>query len=124
MNKPLLAAAVVSAATFGLHVIGGGAEIHAPIQDSDLPLPLRAVSAVLWHFVSAVLLLQAVAFVWLSRQPSPPLVWFLIALQACIAGPFLFYGITMLGTVWTLGQWLIFVVIAALGLWGARAAAE
>ncbi len=118
MNIPLLAAAVLSAATFGLHVIGGGAEFHVPIQAVDMPLPLRAVSAILWHFVSAMLFLQAIAFGWLALRPNMPLAWFLSAVQLCFAGLFLFYGLTMLGSIWVLLQWTIFTAIAGLALWG------
>jgi hypothetical protein len=118
MNIPLLAAAALSAATFGLHVVGGGAEFHAPIQAVDMPLPLRTVSAILWHYVSVMLLLQAIAFGWLARSPSVPLLWFLIAVQLGFAGLFLVYGLVMLGSIWVLLQWTIFIAIAGLALWG------
>ncbi|TAG20387.1 MAG: hypothetical protein EAZ40_09820 [Rhodobacterales bacterium] len=118
MNIPFLAAAALSAATFGLHVVGGGAEFHAPIQAVDMPLPLRTMSAILWHYVSAMLLLQAAAFGWVARTPNMPLLWFLIAVQLCFAGLFLVYGLMMLGSIWVLLQWVIFIAIAGLALWG------
>ena len=42
----------------------------------------------------------------------------LVAIQICFAGLFLFYGQTMLGTVWTLAQWTIFTILAGLIVWG------
>lgn len=118
MQYPTLAAAGLMAATVGLHVIGGGAEFHAPIQASSLDLPLRAISAVLWHAVTILLAVQAVALFWLARQPNGAMALLLVAIQIGFAGLFLFYGQTMLGTVWILGQWTIFVALAALIIWG------
>ncbi len=118
MNKPMLAAAAISALTFGLHVIGGGADVHAPIQASTLPLPLRAISAVLWHFVSLILALQALGFLSVARTANRDLSLMLIAIQIGTAVLFVFYGLTMLGTIWLMPQWTIFLTVAALGLWG------
>lgn len=115
------AAAILMAGTTGLHVIGGGPEFHAPIQASGLDLPLRAISAVLWHFVSLMLALQAVALLWLARHPDGAMAALLTAIQIGFAVLFMFYGQTMLGTVWILGQWTIFLTLAVLiicGQWG------
>ncbi len=124
MNKPMMAAAVLSAATVLLHVIGGGTDVHAPIQASNMDLALRAISAVIWHFVSLMLALQAVGFYAVARGPNRELAWFLIAIQLGTAVLFLFYGATMLGTVWIMGQWTIFLAIGALGLWGMKKGAQ
>ena len=43
---------------------------------------------------------------------------FLTAIQTGFAALFLFYGQTMLGTVWVLAQWTIFLALAALIIWG------
>ena len=118
MRYPTLAAAVGMAATTVLHVFGGGPEVHQPIQASALELPLRAVAAVLWHAVTGLLAVQSVALVWLARHPDQPMAVLLVAIQIGFAGLFLFYGQTMLGTVWTLGQWTIFAVLAVLIVWG------
>jgi hypothetical protein len=118
MRLPLLAAAAIMAATVFLHVIGGGAEFHAPLQALTLDLPLRAISAVLWHMVTLLLILQTAALFWLARNPNPALASLLASIQIGFAGLFLLYGQTMLGTVWILGQWTIFLALAALILWG------
>ncbi len=122
MRHPTLAAAILMAATTGLHVIGGGPEFHVPIQASSLDLPLRAISAVLWHMVTVLLAIQAVALLWLARHPNIPMTTLLLAIQIGFAGLFLFYGQTMLGTVWQLGQWTIFLALAALIAWGQSSA--
>lgn len=120
MNKPMMAAAVLSAATFGLHVLGGGRDVHIPIQASDLDVSLRAISAVLWHFASLVLALQTIAFWALSQRANPTMGWLLIGVQGGTAALFLFYGATLLGTIWIMPQWTIFLALAALGLWGQK----
>jgi hypothetical protein len=120
MSIPTLIAAALTAATFFLHVFGGGPEFHAPIQASALDLPLRAISAVLWHAISLLLATEAVALLWLARYPNRPMAALLGAIQISFAGLFLFYGQTMLGSVWILGQWTIFLVLAGLIFWGAR----
>lgn len=118
MRYPTLAAAVLMAATAWLHVVDGNTEFHTPIQASSLDLPLRAISAVLWHFVTLMLALQAAALLWLARHPDRAMAVLLAAIQIGFAGLFLFYGQTMLGTVWVLGQWTIFLVLAMLIIWG------
>ncbi len=118
MQYPTLAAAGLMVATVALHVIGGGAEFHVPIQASSLDLPLRAISAVVWHAVTILLAVQAVALLWLARHPNGAMALLLVAIQIGFAGLFLFYGQTMLGTVWILGQWTIFLALAALIVWG------
>lgn len=114
MRYPTLAAAALMAATTALHVIGGGAAFHAPIQTSSRDLPLRAISAELWHFVTVMLVLQTAALLWLSRHPERGLAALLLAIQIGFAGLFIYYGQTMLGTVWHLGQWTIFLALAFL----------
>lgn len=118
MQYPTLAAAILMAGTTGLHVFGGGAEFHLPIQASALDLPLRAISAVLWHFVTLMLSVQSIALLWLARHPDRAIAALLAAIQIGFAGLFLYYGQTKLGTVWVLGQWTIFITLAALIIWG------
>jgi hypothetical protein len=120
MRIPTLLAAALMAATFALHVFGGGPEFHLPIQASGMELPLRAISAILWHAVSVLLAVQAVALLWLARHPHHGMAALMVAIQIGFAGLFLYYGQTMMGTVWILGQWTIFLALAVLIAWGAR----
>ncbi len=124
MNRPIFAAAVVSLLTFFIHVVGGGADVHAPIQVSSLAPQLRAISAVLWHEVSALLLVQSVALAWDARHTrrNQALLGVLLALQVSFAALFVFCGWSVLGTVWVMPQWIIFTALAALMAWGLRPA--
>jgi hypothetical protein len=119
-NKTMVMAAVLSAARFCLHVIGGGADVHTPIQKSDLEASLRAISAVIWHFISLILLLQSVAFWVLAKRPNWELAWFLTAIQFGFAALFIYYGLTMLGSIWIMPQWVVFLGIGILSLLGQK----
>lgn len=118
MNRPILAAAVLMILTLFVHVFAGGPEIHQLIQTSALPTGLRAVSAVLWHAVSVNLLVFSVALLWLAKHPNPPLGLTISFIQLGWAALFLYYGASMLATVWLMPQWLIFLTIPALTFWG------
>ena len=112
---------VTSALTFGLcaiHVVAGGREVHQPMQRSDLPLDLRAFSAVLWHAVTVVLLVMAAGTAWLAVWPDSGLALVLIAICLGWALLFVWYGQRMLGRLMPMPQWISFLVLAALIGWG------
>ena len=119
MNLGYLLSGIGAALTFGLHVWGGGPEFLHPYLTMLEDPRLRAMSVVLWHAVSLALALQALAMIWLARNPSRPLGLFIAASHLGWAVLFLIVGQTMLGTVWDFVQWVIFVVLAGLALWGA-----
>lgn len=114
MNRWMAAAGALLLLTCYVHVFAGGPEIHVPIQASELALELRAISAVLWHAVTVVLLTFAVAAIWVALRPNRDLVVLLIAVQIGFAGLFLYYGQVLLGTVWPMPQWIIFLTIPAI----------
>ncbi|TLP61490.1 hypothetical protein FEE96_14705 [Parasedimentitalea maritima] len=118
INRSYAVAATLMGLTVGLHVFGGGPEIHDPIRASAMPDVVRAVGSVLWHAVTWILILMAVALAWISYRQNSALFVMVIAIQAGFAALFLFYGWTLLGTVWEMGQWTIFSVIPAVMLLG------
>lgn len=121
MSVLLFTASAASFAICGLHVVGGGAEIHRPIQASALAVPLRAISAVLWHAVTVVLLVMGVGSAWLGLHPEPGLAVTLMAICVGWSGLFLWYGRRMLNGVMALPQWILFLPLAVLigwGMWG------
>jgi len=68
MRKIIFAAAVVNALTAGVHIFMGGADVVAPLFDSNLQrIPLLTLYAV-WHMVSAILVLSAIALFLLSYR--------------------------------------------------------
>lgn len=122
MNRTIVFAGLLTFATFWLHVIGGGIEVHHPMLSSGMDHKLKAFASILWHFVSAVLLINSGALLFAAWQPSwrDPLVWSVIAQHTAIAVLFVFYGITRLGEIWSMPQWVIFLVINAICLTGLR----
>ena len=118
MSVITLVAAVLTAATFCIHVFSGGPEIHRPIQNSALAPILRCISAVLWHGISIVLLVFALALAWMAWHPNLPLAVTMIVIQLGFAGLFLYYGLRITGSVWPAPQWVIFIGLSGLIAWG------
>ena len=118
MNIGYLLSGLGSAVTFGLHIWGGGPEFLDAYLTTLSDPRLRAMSVVLWHAVSLALALQAIALFWLARTPSRPLGMYIAAGQVGWAILFLIVGQTMLGTVWDFVQWIVFLFLAGLSLWG------
>mgnify|MGYP000046819713 FL=1 len=118
MNRWNLAAAALMALTFCVHVFAGGPEIHVAIQGSELSEYLRAISAVLWHAVTVILAVFALAYLWLARHENRALALVMVATQLGFAALFLWYGATLLGTIWPMPQWVIFLLIPAISAAG------
>jgi len=116
MNKWFGAAAVLSVLLTAAHIIGGTPDFLMPILQSDLDPLVRAGAAVVWHGVSALLIVNsAVLIAAAMNRPSGQggAIW--VATQYLgFTGLFLFYGITRMGTVTDLPQWVLIGVIAAL----------
>ena len=111
-------AAALMGATVLIHVFAGGPEVHAPLQ-AALPDPgLAAFAALLWHAVTVVLIVLAYGLWVLAGRRDPALEITLSGVQIGFAGLFLFYGLTRLGTVWDMPQWLIFLALPALTRFG------
>ncbi|GAA0587049.1 hypothetical protein [Caenispirillum bisanense] len=107
-------ASALMALTLCIHVFAGGPEVHEPLQTILTDPPLAAIAAVLWHAVTVVLAVLALGLWRLAQHDDPLLEAVLSGIQLGFAGLFLFYGLTRLGTVWTMPQWIIFLAIPAL----------
>ncbi|SFU51113.1 hypothetical protein SAMN04488527_104137 [Aliiroseovarius crassostreae] len=120
MKRSMILAAVLMGLTTGVHVLAGGPDIHLPIQSSNLPADLRAISAVLWHAVTVNLTLFTLSLAWMVRHENRGLGVLLVGVLLGYAGLFLYYGATILGTLWVMPQWVIFLLIPAVMLFGMR----
>lgn len=113
-------AAALMGATVLIHVFAGGPDVHAPLQ-AALPNPaLAAFAAVLWHAVTVVLIALSYGLWVLARRHDPALEIVLSGVQLGFAVLFVVYGITRLGTVFDMPQWMIFLAIPALTRFGQR----
>lgn len=121
MNRYLLAAAIMSFLTMLVHVFLGGPEVLDPGLASPLDDVWKGVFVVVWHAVSAILLINAVALGFAARgQGAKPVALLVAAQYLAFTALFLFYGATMLGTLWPMPQWIIFIAISAVILWPYR----
>lgn len=114
MRHAPLAAAIILTFTFFLHIFGGGPEFDQPFQAQLGDEKLKAVAAILWHFISAALAIAAIAGLALWRRPNRDLALTVAALVASLGILFIFYSLTRLGSLWALPQWTIFAVAAPL----------
>ena len=119
-NRPLAAAAVILILTAGAHAFMGGPEINAVVQQSALDPVVRSVSAVVWHALTVLFLIMGAAAFWAARRTNMALVVMLGAICFSFVAVFLVIGLTALGTIWLMPQWIFFVVAGALLLWGLR----
>ncbi len=119
-NRWHLVAAALMTLTVLIHVFLGGPEVMDPIRASTLDPLVIAVTNVVWHAITLLLAIFAVALFWLSRHANRPLWALVLAMQVGFALIFLGYGIADLGTIWPMSQWVIFLGIPALMLMGEK----
>lgn len=115
----LFAAAVLMALTTLVHVFLGGPEVMVPARAAPLPRLVRTVLDVVWHGVTVVLLCLAAALGWLAFHDNAALLWMVCGIQIGFAGLFVWYGLTRLRSLWPMPQWIIFMAVPALAIWGA-----
>ncbi len=120
MNYWYLAAMALTVLTIGAHVIGGGPAIHKPVLESGLATDVKAVISVIWHAITAIMVLSAIwlglAAIGRDMGAAP-----LIAAQFfAFSGLFLLYGALRLGAPFVFPQFYIFLVLGLLvsvGYW-------
>lgn len=120
MNIALLVAAGLMTLTVFIHIFMGGPVIMLPVRRSSLPRLVRAVMDVVWHGVTVVLICIAGGLFWLTWHQNPALLWALSAIQIGFAALFIWYGLHQLRNLYMMPQWVIFLGIPALSLWGAH----
>lgn len=120
MSKPLFVASILSLLTCAVHVFLGGPEIHDALMASDAPDYARAVGSVVWHATSAILFINSLALIYgaRNRTAARPLVWLVLAHYLAFAGLFLACGVVYFGSVLIMMQWVAFLAISLLALWG------
>ena len=121
MSLPVLLAAGLMSVTVVVHVMMGGPEIMNPLREAGLPPVIQTVMNVIWHAVTVVLFCLAVALFWLTWNPNTALLMIVSAIQVGFAGLFIWYGLTQLQSLWIMPQWVVFLGVPALAVWGARA---
>ena len=113
---------ILSLATAAIHLFLGGPEVHAPIQSNDgLSPEVRATMAVVWHGVTAVLLLSGAVNIYAAYSGRMRSAVALIAAQyLALAALFVGYGFVRFGSLWVMPQWTLFIVLVGLVGMGLR----
>lgn len=121
MNAPLTCAATLSALTCAVHIVYGGAKVHRPVLTSNAPRLAQGVISVVWHGITALLLLNAVALLYAAQDPgrAKPMALLIAAQYFAAAALSFIYGILGFGSVLVMPHWTAFLVMALLALWGA-----
>ena len=120
MNKWIAAASALMALTVIAHVFGGGPEVNDIVSASGLPPTVRALSSVVWHGITLMLVLATLALAYLATHDNPAMEAFLGLWQLGLAALFIGYGIMQLGTVWLTPQWTVFITMPLLTYIGSR----
>lgn len=123
MNKWYALATALMALTIVAHLFGGGDEILRPILESDLSLYLKSMSAVIWHMASFTMItsLGVLAFALFGCGACTSALWLIVAQSVAFTVVFLTYGITQLGNITDMPQWIAFGLLTLLILMGLRA---
>lgn len=116
----MLLAAALTAAICLLHVFGGGPTIHLPIQQSTLNPMVKGAAAVVWHMITVVIALSALALLWVAKRKNIQLELLVFAVFLAFIVLFLFYSISVFGNVIALPQWLLFTLPSLFIAWDWR----
>lgn len=118
LNVPIVVAGGLYLATAAIHAFMGGPEINAPIQASELHPLIRAISAVIWHALTALFVIFGAGLLWTAREDNRALITLVLTVTLAFVALFLGIGIVLLGTVAAILQWVLFGAIAAALVWG------
>ncbi len=120
MNKPIAIAAILATLTVGVHVFLASPSVIELVRASALPQELQVVLRVVWHGISVTLAGIAAGLWWLTTHRNLALTVALSGVQVAFAALFIGFGLGQLGSLATMPQWVVFLLIPALTFWGVR----
>jgi hypothetical protein len=124
MNKLLLSASILAAATTAIHVLMGGHDVAAPLLDSALAEAPRLTLYAVWHMATAALALSAAALFFgaMPRHATAgrSMVLFVSVLWLAFGAVFIVVAATQPGTglYLKLPQWILLLPVGLLGVLG------
>lgn len=121
MNRPVAVAAIIMALTLGLHLIGGETTVHRPLLNDGATAEMDLYISVLWHSVSSLIALNAVALAFAAWKAGPhgPILWLVGGQTLAVGLLFILYGLIRTGGLWTAPQWVILAPLGLLTIWAA-----
>ncbi len=123
MGRLLIAlAGLLSVGLTFAHVAGGGVDVHIPILESELTDLLKGYVSVVWHGVTATLILCSILLFLAARYQHYRVILtsIVVAQYAAFIAIFLFYGIVRFQSLFLMPPWIgfsIIVIVALAGLW-------
>ncbi len=117
-NSWLGASGLLMILTVFIHIFAGGPEILVPTRASELAPVIVSVLSVIWHAITWILILIAAALIWTAMRPNRGVVVLTVAIQLGLAALFVLYGLSDLGSLMQMPQWIIFTSIPALTIVG------
>jgi hypothetical protein len=122
MNRPIAAAALGMAATLALHGIGGEFTVHRPLLADAVTAEMDLYVSVLWHGLTAIIAISAVALTYAAVQKTPSKALLLIigGQTLAVGLMFILFGLTRTSSLFVAPQWIILVPLGLLILWTAR----
>lgn len=117
MSKTYLSLSALMAGIVAVHVFMGGPQYAVPFGQELSTSDLRAMSQVLWHAVTVVLIVLALVYLWLGFHHNRALFVFSSILQCGWAALFLYYGMTRIGEIATQPQWVLFLAFPLAACW-------
>ncbi len=91
-----------------------------PVLASELTLYLKAIMLVIWHAITIILIVNSLALAYAAIKPDQrqALVTIISAQYVLWGALFVYYGLSMLGSLWPMPQWIAFFLIPALAIFG------
>lgn len=122
MNRVLIVAAALSLALTAVHVFGGGADVHAPLLQSDASAVNKGFVSVIWHAVTTNMLICTGALFVAAQAPRwrGVLVGIVLCQYGAFIALFLGYGLIRFSSVLVMPPWIGFAVICGVALLGLR----
>lgn len=117
MNRPLLIAAIAMGLTAALHVIGGEVSVHRPLLADAVSAEMDLYVSVIWHGISAMIVLNTLALIAALRRPVPTALTLIGAQTFAIGVLFILYGLIRTGSLWIAPKWVILVPLGVFILW-------
>lgn len=103
-----------------VHVIGGGVDVHVPILQSGLSDVLKGYVSVIWHAITATMLMGSVLLLIAAWLPSlrRTLTLIVIIHYGLFTALFVFYGAIRFQSVFVMPPWIGFLIITLVALVG------
>ena len=124
MNRKIVLSAFIAAITAIIHIFAGGADVAAPMLNSVLGAEPKLTLYAVWHMVSVVLILSAIAlFIGSLPKHAQAARWLImfISILWCVFG-LVFLVIICIqpdgGWLFKLPQWVLLMPVGIFGLWG------